>query len=341
MRPQVAKATDVARAAGVSIATVSLVVNGKAAGRVSPATRRRVEQVIEELGYEVNSAARTLATGRRHCIAFVASDVANPFISTIAAGIVSVLGTDYQLLLAISGSERALPDLRRVLAFGVDGVLLDLPLGAEVRKAAPQVPLVSLDDPSSPVGISRVLFGLQDAAAELAEHLAALGHRTVAYLDAARPWATFKSRRDAFVKEAKRCGMAVISARSDIEIAATRETVSHHLDRWLQAEVTAIVAASDVQAYGALDALRAGRVAVPARMSLASFDGLPFAGITNPPLTTVSLPAYDLGTHGARLMLRLIEAPDGAVTAIELPATLQVRESTGPAAIMSRANRRV
>jgi len=337
MSSPVAKATDVAKAAGVSIATVSLVVNGKSEGRVSQATRRRVERAIAELSYEVNSAARTLATGRRHCIAFVASDVANPFISTIAAGIGSVLGTDYQLLLAISGSERALPDVKRVLAFGVDGILLDLPLGAEVRKAAPHLPLVALDDPASPEGISRVRFGLGDAAAELAEHLASLGHRTVVYLDAARPWATFRSRRDTVAKEARRCGMTIVNARSAIEIDATRQTVAQHLGRWLDAGVTAVVAASDIQAYGALDALRAAGVGVPAQVSLASFDGLPLASITNPPLTTVSLPAFDLGSRGAQLMLRLIEAPDGAFTAVQLPAVLEVRESTGPA---PRAGRR-
>src|SRR5882757_5991649 len=102
-RPR-AKAVDVAARAGVSIATVSLVANGKAAGRVSERTSRRVLRAIEDLGYVVNSAARSLATGRRQCVALVASDMTNPFISTIAAGVSEALGAQTQLLLAVSGS---------------------------------------------------------------------------------------------------------------------------------------------------------------------------------------------------------------------------------------------
>ena len=102
-RPRV-KATDVAASAQVSVATVSLVANGKAAGRVSESTVRRVQQAIEELGYIVNQAARSLATGRRQCVALVAQDMTNPFISAIAAGVAEALGTQTQLLLAVSGS---------------------------------------------------------------------------------------------------------------------------------------------------------------------------------------------------------------------------------------------
>lgn len=339
VRPGATKATDVARAAGVSVATVSLVVNGKAAGRVSPATQRKVERVIQELGYEVNSAARSLATGRRHCIALVASDVSNPFISTIAAGVASVLGDEYQLLLAISGSERALPDVRRVLAFGVDGVLLDLPLATEVRERAPEIPLVSLDDPSAPADVSRVSFGMQQATGELADHLASMGHRNVLYLDAARPWATFKARRDVFVRAARRLHVAATTVRSDIEIGATRDVVLRQWGQWSKSGITAVVAASDVQAFGVLEALQELGVDVPGQVSLASFDGLPYAAITDPPLTTVSLPAFDLGAHGARLMLQLVEGPARAITAVELPATLQLRQSTGAAASVKSGKR--
>src|SRR5277367_5652363 len=117
------KATDVAARARVSVATVSLVANDKAAGRVSESTVRRVRQAIDELGYVVNQAARSLATGRRQCVALVAQDITNPFISAIAAGVAEALGTQTQLLLAVSGSGSQEPDMRHVFSAGVDGVL--------------------------------------------------------------------------------------------------------------------------------------------------------------------------------------------------------------------------
>src|ERR1700690_1540834 len=131
------KATDVAARARVSVATVSLVANDKAAGRVSESTVRRVRQAIDELGYIVNQAARSLATGRRQCVALVAQDMTNPFISAIAAGAGEALGTQTQLFLALSGSGRQEPDLRHLLGADVDGVLLDcrVPLPQEAPEA--------------------------------------------------------------------------------------------------------------------------------------------------------------------------------------------------------------
>src|SRR5690348_8501608 len=97
------KATDVAARAGVSIATVSLVVNGKGAGRVSPGTRSRVEQAVRELGYVVNPAARSLVTGTHGRIALLVDDVVNPFIAAIAAGVADALDAGTALLLNTGG----------------------------------------------------------------------------------------------------------------------------------------------------------------------------------------------------------------------------------------------
>lgn len=326
------KAVDVAARAGVSTATVSLVVNGKADGRVAPATAERVRRAVAELGYTVNASARGLVTGRRQCIGLVASDVTNPFISTVAAGVADALGEEHQLVLAVTGAGRPGPDLDRILAFGVDGLLLDLPLAAEVHARDPRCPVVVLDDAPSRSVASTVSFDVGDAARALATHLVQLGHRRIAYLDAIRPLATFRSRRSALTSRLRRLagGGALLAARSAIDVEAARAAVREHWPAWRADGVTALVTAADVQAYGALAAFADLGVDVPGEVSLASFDGLPYAAITKPALTTVTLPAFELGRHGALLLAALIAGDDQAAS-IELPAQLDIRASTAAA----------
>jgi LacI family transcriptional regulator len=335
------KAVDVAAAAGVSTATVSLVVNGKTDGRVADATVARVREVIAELGYTVNASASALVTGRHHCIGLVASDVTNPFISTVAAGVADALGDDHQLVLAVTGADRPGPDLDRILAFGVDGLLLDLPLADEVHARDPSCPVVVLDDAPSRSVASTVSFDVGDAARALATHLVDLGHQRIAYLDAVRPLATFRSRRQALTSRLRRLngGGLLLTARAPIDLEAARIAVRDSWPLWSSKGITALVTAADLQAYGALAAFDDLGVNVPSAVSLASFDGLPYATITNPALTTVTLPAFELGREGAHLLAELI-AGNTAAPSIELPARLDIRASTAPAPAGGRTNHR-
>jgi len=316
------------------VATVSLVANGKAAGRVSAETCRRVRQAIEELGYVVNQAARSLATGRRQCVALVAQDMTNPFISAIAAGVAEALGTQTQLLLAVSGAGSQEPDMRHIFGADVDGVLLDYPVAIPQEEIEARCPVVVMDDPKTPKGASSVSFDLRAGASDLADHLISLGHRTVAYLDSPRPAATFADRRRYLAEQLReRCKeVRIVRTHSDIEIGAARRRVLASWPSWAEAGVTAIVAASDVQAYGVLGALADLKVEVPGRVSVASFDDLPFAAIVSPPLTAISLPAFDLGFEAATLLQDIIERGNRAQRSVVLPSHLVIRASTGPAA---------
>jgi len=332
-RPRV-KATDVAARARVSVATVSLVANDKAAGRVSESTVHRVRQAIDELGYVVNQAARSLATGRRQCVALVAQDMTNPFISAIAAGVAEALGGQTQLLLAVSGAGSQEPDMRYVFGTDVDGVLLDYPVTVPPDVLDAQRPIVIMDDPRIPDGASSVCFDLQAGASQLADHLVTLGHRTIGYLDSPRPAATFADRRRYLTDQLRRLhkDVRLLRVHSDIDIAAARAKVLASWPAWAEAGVTAIVAASDVQAYGVLGALAQLGVDVPGRVSVASFDDLPFAAIVSPPLTAISLPAFDLGFEAATLLEDIIERGNRARRSVVLPTRLTIRSSTGPAA---------
>jgi LacI family transcriptional regulator len=329
------KATDVAARARVSVATVSLVANDKAAGRVSASTIHRVKQAIDELGYVVNQAARSLATGRRQCVALVAQDMTNPFISAIAAGVAEALGGQTQLLLVVSGSGSQEPDMQHVFGTDVDGVLLDYPVTLPPDALEAQRPIVFMDDPKIPDGASSVCFDLQAGAGQLADHLVTLGHRTIAYLDSPRPAATFADRRRFLTDQLRRQhkDVRIMRVHSDIEIGAAQAKVLASWPAWDEAGVTAIVAASDIQAYGALGAMAQLGVDVPGRVSVASFDDLPFAAIVRPPLTAISLPAFDLGFEAATLLKDIIERGNQALRTVMLPSRLNVRGSTGPAVL--------
>lgn len=308
-----------------------MVINGKAGGRVSASTQQRVNDAVGELGYVVDSAASSLVTGRRNCVALVAPDVGNPFFSQVASGVAAALGQDYRLLLAVSGPERDEPDLQQLVAFGVDGILLDF-AGSAAPIGELDCPGVLLDEPAAePEGddVCRVHFDTGTGARQLVEAIVGLGHRTVAYLDAARAGETFTARRREVLAglEAAGCAeVAVLDCAIDIDTA--HETVLRCWPDWRQRGVTAIVAASDVLAYGALRALGELGVRVPGEVSLGSFDDLPFSTLTSPPLTTVRLSAFDLGHRGALALRALIE--DGEAASVSLETTLVHRSSLGP-----------
>ena len=134
-----------------------------------------------------------------------------------------------------------------------------------------------MDDPKAPTGASSVCFDLRAGASQLADHLITLGHRTIMYLDTPRPVATFADRRRYLTDQLRRQhkDVRVLRTHSDIEIGAARAKVLANWPSWAEAGVTAIVAASDVQAYGVLGALADLKVDVPGRVFVASFDDLP------------------------------------------------------------------
>lgn len=329
-----ARAVDVARRAGASISTVSLVANGKAAGRISPQLQERVREAMAHFGYVVDRSASSLVTGRRGCVALVTRDVTNPVASLVAAGVAEVLGDDIQLMLAISGSEDQSAEIARVAAFGVDGILLHAPDARELADVPEHTPTVLLDYlPRADRQFARVSYDTSLGSAELARHLADQGHTRIAYLDSIRPLATFKRRRQSFTAEFTELvpGAEVDWIRSGFTVDGTKAQLLDEWSQWRAAGVTAIVAATDIQAYGVLDAFAELGVDVPGEVSVAAFDNLPYSSLMTPGLTAVDLPAAALGRVGATLLLDLINgtSTSDVPPSIQLDTELVVRRSTG------------
>ncbi|WP_423360839.1 LacI family transcriptional regulator [Streptomyces albidoflavus] len=307
---------DVARAAGVSQAAVSLVLGGKWPGRVSAATAERVREAARSLGYRPNLAARDLRTGRTRTALLVVPALTNEFFARVHAGAASVAaahGFGVLLYPSLEGTGPATDPFASAPA-ALDGVLASS-MAAQALSGigAGALPLVMLDsDPATGPGTATVNLAIADGMRQAAGHLLGLGHRDLVHLAADVDSWTFEVRAAALAASVAAVpGARLRTRRCALGVAEA------------QAAVTALLAA------GACKAARRLGVRVPGELSVTGFDDLTLATAIEPELTTVTLPAEEFGARG---MAALLTAVDGGTPADEeLPVTLTVRGSTGPA----------
>ncbi|MGW0951351.1 LacI family DNA-binding transcriptional regulator [Streptomyces sp. NPDC002405] len=327
---------DVAAEAGVSVSIVSLVLNGKDSGRANQATRDRVHAAAQRLGYRIDRRGRSLATGRTGIVGYVAPDVATPFFSSVQMGLLSELSPEYQVLTVVTalGQTVSQESVQRLLDLGVDGLIISTVESDLVTSLNPSCPVVILDSPGRQKDLPRVNLDVGGSARELARHLTGLGHRRFAYLDIDTRTRTLEARRKAFADEARKASeqVGVVVARSPIDVTAAYDSVAGNWPSWRDSGVTALVCGSDLQAFGALAALRDLGVGVPEEVSVAGADDQPMSRIVQPSLTTVKLPSFELGSLGARELRKAMDGPDAvAGRPLVLPTRLEIRESTGSA----------
>ena len=267
-------AAMVAERAGTSIATVSLVVNGKERGRVSAPIASRVRDAVEELGYVVDHAASSLARGSGDLVVLIAPDLSNPFFAEVIRGVRDTIGDRFQLVLSVTerGAQPVAADVRRFERLRPAGILVDAPAAGEPMSAS--VPVVLLDAPG---GLEAVNYDLSTGVHYLVAHLHDRGHRHVGYLDGTSRAATFGVRRELFEQACAEAGMTVseVTARADLTVEAAASATEHVIEAWQDDDVTAVVAAADTLAYGVLRVAGALGIAVPGALAVAGFDDLP------------------------------------------------------------------
>jgi LacI family transcriptional regulator len=332
-RPRRITAAMVAERAGVSVATVSLVANGKTAGRVSEDNISRVRDAIAELGYVVDGIGSSLARGVSSIVILVAPDISNPFFAKVIAGVRESLGPSYQLLLSVtdSGEFPRAADVRKLMSLRPAGLLVDAPNADFLEDLSVAGPLVLLDAPGMESFAPAVNLDVASGARELAAHLADAGHRRVAYLDSVTGTTTFTVRRDAFLAEAAGRGMAVDSAdvrSTTIDVGAAAAAFADAWPDWQRNRITAVVCATDTHAYGVLQEARVAGVKIPEELAVAGFDDLPYSATSSPGLTSVHLPATPLGLKAGEQLRRLMEGRALERTDLTLESSLVVRGST-------------
>ena len=334
---------DVADRAGVSITTASRVVND-GSRRVGAQLAQRVQQAVAELGYTANLQARAVATGRSSIVGVVVHDIADPYFSSIAAGLIAVAGARGLLVClsstpASEAAERAYVALMRaqraqaVILVGsrTGDAAARAALGEEVAAFARQGGrVVCVGQPL--LGVDTIMPENAAGADALARALAALGHRRFAVLAGPRGLLTARDRTEGF-----RAGLAgwpaVLDPASIVHGAFTRDGGYEAMSAVLAAggpRPDCVFAANDVMAVGALARLRAAGVSVPADIAVAGFDDiLPLRDVT-PPLTTVRLPLRRMGEMAANLVLA--EGDPDRPRVIPVPGEVIIRDSTLPRA---------
>lgn len=322
-----------AKLAGTSIATVSLVVNNKTAGRVSEPNIERVRAAIDELGYVVDHTASSLARGTSNIVIMVAPDFSNPFYGRVITGVKDELGAEYQLLLSVTpdGRNPNAEDVRRLLALRPAGILVEAPDDAFLRDVPHGAPLVLLDAPGHETEAPTVNFDIASGMTALLEHLRAQGHSRIGYLDSLTRTETFKLRRVLLETGAAERGMQFVSlpdAASLIDPDAAAGTFAQHWPSWREAGVTALVCATDYHAFGVLTAARELGVRVPEDLVVTGFDNLPASSIVSPSLTTIELPGELLGRGAVRALFERGGSADSATTVPLIDSRLIVRGSS-------------
>jgi len=330
---------DVATQAGVSRTTVSFVLNGRADVSIPAETRQRVLRAAETLGYHPHAPARQLAGGRSHVLALVLRQTseqiaADAVLAETLRGLAhAARGQGFRVMvepLSHDGPDATYAGLLR--AQHADGLIISGPriddpqLTALVRDGFPVVlqgALPGLDAPS--VDVDNVA-GARGAV----EHLLALGHRRIACITNAPLVYTAAIER----LEGYRQALAGAGIAEDPDLIATADfdAPSGHaamVGLLARTHFEAVFAASDVVALGAIGALREAGKRVPDDVSVVGFDDIPLSAFFDPPLTTVRLPAFELGQAAGRALLERVADP-AATGRVLLPTELIVRASTAP-----------
>lgn len=332
---------DVAREAGVSKATVSRVLSGNYT-HMRAATREKVERAIRDLSFRPSSVARSLTSKRTHTVGVIVSDVGNPFYPDVLRGVEDVgLENGYNAFVCSSNydAQRGLTFIELLLDKAVDGVLImSSSASPEWIEALAQhdVPVVVLDwDHAQGARVSAISVDFVSGESEAAHYLYHLGHRHFAHVSGPLRLQTSRDRRDAFVNALLGLGVPaeqIAVVEGNMLIEGGRQAFRQLLMR--AQRPTAVFAANDLMAMGLLAEARAANFEVPRALSVVGLDDIWMASQTDPPLTTVALPRYEIGSLAMNILMQMLQEADSGepnTQNVSVSTHLIVRESTGPA----------
>ena len=330
-----ATANDVAARAGVSQSTVSLVLSGNPRARLAAETRSRVLRAAEELGYRPNVLAQGLVRRRSFALGVLIPDLSNPFFAAVVSGAEKVAAKEgYAVFLCETGETGAEQHVEALKSRQIDGVILD---AVGVSGLAPEslsgMNVVLVDETHE--DYPGVVSDAQMAGELAARHLLELGHRCFAFIGPAIDASAFRLRERGYTRTLSAAGCAVASAalrRGGATVAGGMQGMRALLA--LRPRPTAVFCANDLSALGALKACAMARVAVPRDVSIVGCDDIELAQLVTPELTTVAIPARELGARAARLLIRQLtgdgHAPPARATR-PLPVRLVTRGTSARA----------
>lgn len=331
MRPTV---KDIARHAGVSPATVSLVLRNSPL--VAEATRAGVQSSIDSLGYVYHRAAANLRTRLTHTVGLVICEITNPFYAELAAGIDDALdqaGWVAFVANTAESPERQRRFIARMREHRVDGILL-----APAEGTAPAaidalrregLPVVQMLRRVGQRNADYVSADFRLGMTLAADHLIRLGHQRIAFIGGGRRVTPARDRAEAFREILSRFGLP---AGPSVKCLPTREGGASAIDELFRTKAkapTAVLCHNDLCALGAMLGLADRGLAAGRDVAVVGFDNIPEGAMHRPALTTVAIGAREIGEEAARLLLRRIKSPEGSPESIILPPKLIIRSSCG------------
>ncbi|MFD4524600.1 LacI family DNA-binding transcriptional regulator [Streptomyces sp. NPDC058470] len=323
---------DVAQAAGVSQAAVSLVLGDKWRGRVSEATAERVREAAQELGYRPNLAARNLRLGRTRTVLLVVPALTTEFFAGVYTGAARV-AAEHGFGVVLYPSPEGIGPARDPFGSAraaLDGVIASS-MAADALTAirGDQLPLVMLDsNPEGSLGAATVNLDIKDGVRQVAEHLLALGHRHFLHLAADIPSWTFEVRaQELTTRLAEVPGTHLRTARAPLSIEGALKAAETALAA-PGPRPTALVCDDDNLAAGAYKAARRLHLRIPDDLSITGLDDLALSRAIDPELTTVHLNAELFGERGMQALLAVLEGHTPLQG--DIPVHLVVRGSTAP-----------
>jgi LacI family transcriptional regulator len=323
---------DIARVAGVSIATVSYVLNGSK--KVTDDVGKRVQDAARALKYNPNNSARTLRTGRSRTLGLILPDLTNPFFPKIAQAVQSeARSLGYATILFDTQGDPALEAraIELLAEYRVDGAVWAL-IG-EKPSVVPPFPVVLVDRPLR--NYDGVYTDHHHGGRLVAELAAELGHRAIGLLSGPENVASSRMRRAGF-KGAMNAGAKIAW---EISVPFSSEMPADAVKALIDGGATFVFAANDIVALAAMDALNAANLRVPADVSLVGFDDISWAGLAPISLTTVHQQFFELGAASMRLLHERIGDPDAPVRQIVLMPQLVRRNSVSQAKSLVRPTR--
>ncbi len=333
---------EVAKAAKVSVGTVSHVLSG--ASKVSSASRERVVNAIRALDYYPNHAARSLKTRQTQLLGMVISDITNPYFPLVARGAEDA-ALEHGYLLVASNTDHQVEREKRVLTVlrnrRVDGILLVVaPNGGDIRHieeiTASGTAIVCLDRIPAGLKLSSVTVDAIQGTEMCLRHLIAMGHRSIAIVTGNMQLQNAVDRLQGYRNALREAGLPedeTLILKGDFKFAS-----GYLLTKELMLgprRPTALFVSNGVMGLGALKALKEMSVRCPEDLAIAVFDELPGAGSFSPEVTAVVQPAYEIGFQGAKLLIEQIESGKrDQVVEVHLKSELRIRESTSNRALL-------
>lgn len=330
------KINDVAEYAGVSLATVSRVINGR---KVKKETKEKVEEAIKKLNYTPNFMASSLQRTKSNMILIIVPEISNPYYSAILEGVeVTAKSMGYNIILGSSySSEAQLLDYLNLLNTKlVDGIILMEKIAKEkimekIKDENVFRKMVQCSEYIEENGLTYVTIDHEKAAYEAVSHLISIGKKEIYLFSMKKDYTNSALRREGLIKAMKDNGLEFKKENEILLDELSIKEAHKHMNIILnnrKIKDIGIFAVSDVIAIGVLKALNTKNIKIPQEAAVIGFDNIDFSAVTEPSLTTVSQPGYELGAESVKSLVRKITGENNEPEKIILDHELIVRETT-------------